>query len=183
MCVIIYKEAGKNIPSIELLRRCWNANPHGAGIAVSLKGKVFFTKGLMSFDDLMRELIELDERFNLKEQKLFIHLRYGTSGGIRPEMTHPFPIEGEELSSLKGWAKVVLAHNGVIKGLGNEEKSDTYMLAEWIRSLRKKRVSYKDIAQILSLNDGRFIILSSRWVKLIGNWTDRYGYHLSNIKF
>lgn len=183
MCVIIYKDAGKDVPSRKLLKRCWDANPHGAGIAISLKDMVFFTRGLMSFDDLLKELLELDERFNLREHRLLIHLRYGTSGGIRPEMTHPFPVEGEELTSLKGWAKVVLAHNGIIKGWETEEKSDTYTLTEWIRSLRKKGISYKDIAKILSLNSGRFILLSGRWVKLIGNWIKTYGYYLSNNKF
>ncbi|MCS7234045.1 MAG: hypothetical protein NZ900_08110 [Synergistetes bacterium] len=180
---MIYKEREKDIPPQEILTRCWNANPHGAGIAVPLKDRVYFIKGLMSFDELIKKLYELNQKLNLRDHRLLIHLRYGTSGGIKPELTHPFPIEGEELTSLEGWAKVILAHNGVIRTLGSKEKSDTYELAEWIRNLRKKKISYKDITQILKLNNGRFILLSGRWTKLIGNWIERYGYHFSNNKF
>ncbi|KUK13786.1 MAG: hypothetical protein XD52_0930 [bacterium 42_11] len=183
MCVMIYKEAGGKIPNKDILERCWNANPHGAGIAVVTRGGVFFTKGLMTFEAFLKKLKELEESFDLTEHKTLIHFRYGTSGGIRPEMTHPFPVEGNDIDSMEGWAKVILAHNGVIRGLGTPEESDTYRVAKFIRRLRKRKLSYDDIAKILELNNGRFILLSNRWTKLTGNWIKRYGYYFSNNKF
>ena len=35
MCVAIYKPANVKTPSLDTLKRCWDANPDGAGFALT----------------------------------------------------------------------------------------------------------------------------------------------------
>lgn len=99
MCVIIRKP--KNIEvSTDILKLCWNANKDGAGFMYSEDNKLVFKKGLMSFEDFLKEY----DACNPIDKEVIIHFRFATHGAIANEQTHPFIIHGN----------VGVMHNGII---------------------------------------------------------------------
>jgi hypothetical protein len=67
---------------------------------------VRWKKGLKAADIIK---MILDEEVTLPA---LIHFRIATSGGVRPELCHPFPISANASTDLQGRAKTVLVHNG-----------------------------------------------------------------------
>ena len=114
MCVIAFSPKGVSIPSVEQLKSMWRANPDGAGYAyVGRGGKVYYRKGFMTLDSLLKEL-EAPERF--KNTNFAIHFRIGTSGKNDAKTCHPFPITTSfgELRKTDGKTDALLFHNGII---------------------------------------------------------------------
>jgi hypothetical protein len=102
MCLLI---VGKDqFPSEELLRAGEKANMHGAGIAFVDGDKVQWMKGL-KVEDLM-------EFQYITGSPFMIHFRWASVGGVKPELTHPFPVTKNAGTALQGRANMVMAHNG-----------------------------------------------------------------------
>jgi hypothetical protein len=85
MCVIAVSLKGKKLDE-ERLRKMWNSNSHGAGIAYVDKEKnlVIVKKGLMTFEDFLNEYKEVPEGVVHA-----VHFRLASAGGRTPQMTHP----------------------------------------------------------------------------------------------
>lgn len=110
------------------------SNSQGIGFAFKKNGRLYLHKGFGSnqVEDLLKEI---ESHALTKEDELLFHARIATSGGTRPEMTHPFVCSNdiEEVGFLKGYVdKPVLAHNGVFSRLGNSKYSDTFEFAHLI---------------------------------------------------
>jgi hypothetical protein len=109
MCVIMI--ASKTRPTEEMVERAWNSNKDGAGIAWEEKDKkgewdVVYEKGIMQVDRIK----ELCQKLPLP---YVVHFRVASVGGVKPELTHPFPITAEVRLDLRGRTKGgVLFHNG-----------------------------------------------------------------------
>lgn len=102
MCIIVV--AKTKFPSKEVLEMCEKQNGHGGGIAWRENGLVRWKKGLKAI-----EMLE----FEAKGPPWLIHFRIATVGGIRPELTHPFPINSCASLDLEGTTDSgVVAHNG-----------------------------------------------------------------------
>lgn len=43
MCIIIVKNSRMDLPDKEILKRCWNKNPHGAGFMYNYNDVVIIT--------------------------------------------------------------------------------------------------------------------------------------------
>lgn len=99
MCVIIHKPAGKNI-SYQRLKKCWDSNPHGAGLMWVDDSVLKIKKGFLRFKDFYK-FYEL-----VKNKNLVIHFRYASEGIVNSENTHPF-------NTFDG--KLGMCHNGTIK--------------------------------------------------------------------
>jgi hypothetical protein len=109
MCVIMMIDEKR--PSEDMVRRAWNWNCDGGGLAWIKDGHVHWKKGLMGdagLEEMQKLIASLPMPF-------VAHFRIASeSGGIvTPELTHPFPItRGVELH-LEGKTKgYVLFHNG-----------------------------------------------------------------------
>lgn len=106
MCVIIVKPSGKAIPSDELLKAAYNANPHGCGV---ISPSTFY-KGLSyrSFKEHLNH-VSIDE-------PCIIHFRLATHGSIKRANCHPFKCED-----------IYFAHNGIldIRPIGDKTDSET----------------------------------------------------------
>lgn len=95
----------------------WNKNQHGGGAAwreTQADGSkvVCWEKGLMG-DPGKERLRELAETLPIP---YILHMRIATIGGVKPNMTHPFPIDKKSPNTLKGKTKgYVLFHNGTFK--------------------------------------------------------------------
>jgi hypothetical protein len=104
MCVIMI--AGKVRPTEEMVRRAWDSNKDGFGIAYWDKGEVVWEKGVMEVE----KAVELCEKTPLP---YVAHWRVASIGGVKPSLTHPFEVSAKVNLALKGRTKVgVLFHNG-----------------------------------------------------------------------
>ena len=120
MCVIIYVPKGACIGR-KKLKQCWEANPHGAGMMYPVDGNLIIKKGLMTFESVMEEYIQIRGKVDV-----VLHFRIATHGTISPENTHPFEV-------LPGLG---VAHNGIIEGIPREEnESDTAAFAKLLKGL------------------------------------------------
>lgn len=108
MCIIIIKQKGKEVKQ-STLENSAVINPDGLGIVWLDTYEVTYHN---STD--WRELIT--------DRPYIAHFRYATVGKINRENTHPF-VCGKQTDEL-------LMMNGTIKGLGNDEKTDSRVLAE-----------------------------------------------------
>lgn len=139
MCVIIVKERGQKLISKENLKKCFNHNPDGAGIAWTIgtpenPQPISIEKGFMKFDDLWNYLTKLGFKYkdpDLVNVSMILHCRITTHGLTNKSNTHPFPLsENEEdlcAVSLRKQSKAI-AHNGIVSSvtvLKTEKLSDT----------------------------------------------------------
>jgi hypothetical protein len=113
MCVIINKPPELNVPD-DILRKCWIANPHGAGFMYASDGLLHIVKGLMTYDNFIKEYIAHD----CWSKEVVIHFRLASAGKIIPEQTHPFWIFPDNLA---------FVHNGHLMEYDNGglKQSDT----------------------------------------------------------
>ncbi len=103
MCVILV--CATNVrPSLETLRQCWDANPHGAGIAWREGGEVRWVK--------TNDVAEIHRLAEAKRGEIVIHFRISSVGGVCDELRHPFPVSKRAGLAAKGTAKAVLFQNG-----------------------------------------------------------------------
>lgn len=120
MCVIFVAE--KQRPTAHMVQKAWDWNPDGGGAAwrePAANGDgmdVVWRKGIENTTDrhgvdVMQELAET------LPLPFVLHFRIASSGGIRPSLTHPFPVTKASINTLRGRTKdYVLFHNGDWKG-------------------------------------------------------------------
>jgi hypothetical protein len=119
MCVILI--AKDKHPTDKMVEQAWKRNDDGGGLAWREKNKagdtiVRWHKGIESVEEMYDIMMKLPFPY-------VAHFRIASSGGIRPEFTHPYPVEPNVSVSLKGTTNgYVLFHNGDWKGW------DDYML-------------------------------------------------------
>lgn len=118
MCVIcICSEEGKR-PTEDQVRRMWNHNDHGGGVAWRENGKVHWRKGLTE--------PQMQEHIRLMPMPFIAHFRIASIGGKKAELTHPFvvPAPGEDHTKSLDLAGEttgsVLFHNGHWAGWDHE---------------------------------------------------------------
>lgn len=117
MCIIAAKKANIPIPSNfeSLMRACFATNSDGAGFMYKRAGEnmVHVNKGFMHFSSFW----EAFTRAKLTDKDEFVcHFRIATSGGISPEMTHPFVVDKDKTKIKSLYSKIVdgmaMCHNG-----------------------------------------------------------------------
>jgi hypothetical protein len=109
MCVILTIQ--KNTPPSEIptksdLRAMWRDNPHGGGVSWRLpSGEIVLRRGITC----QRDWVSCIRGAATAGYPLVAHARIATIGGIRPALTHPWPVTA---STLDGRVVAALAHNG-----------------------------------------------------------------------
>ena len=141
MCVIINKPRDIRI-SRDTLRKCWKANPHGAGFMYVESGNLNIFKGLMTFEDFYNEFKKVNE-----DRHVVIHFRLASYGAIVPEQTHPMLIN----------PNLAFVHNGhmlnqFIKEATNKGLSDTMVFNQKI--LQKLPTNFLDTPVLTELITG-----------------------------
>lgn len=116
MCVVAVSKAGARQPSIAELVRCFNNNGDGAGYMYAREngdGKVHIRKGFMDIGEFIEAVY--NEHFTAADAVVY-HFRISTQAGVKPEMTHPFPVTGnlDAMKILSCRCDMAVAHNGVI---------------------------------------------------------------------
>lgn len=112
MCVIFIVDNDQKRPNDTMIERAWDKNDDGGGFAYRDKGEVVWEKGIEDVEYMKKMAAELPVPYVL-------HFRIASmnGGGIRPQLTHPFPIDTKTSLALKGRTNgYVLFHNGDWKG-------------------------------------------------------------------
>lgn len=191
MCVIAvcYK---RKLTSSEI-ENCWASNSDGAGIAWSIADVNHFRKGFMK----LRHFMDFYRSVNTLPH--IVHFRLESSGGVCPELCHPFPIRPDvPLDTEWHGPEPVLFHNGVVsswkttllhflptilekmKEKGIEPKfpggpwSDTRAVAAIVSAMG---------VEILNIFEGKYAVLHGGKVKLYGDFIEEKGVWFSNYGF
>lgn len=187
VCIIIVKPAGVSVPSETIIREAWGHNPDGAGIAVATGKTVKIRKGLMHLKDLMRAVKRIKT-----DESAIIHLRIATSGGIRGDVCHPYPVTDNvaKLRKTTVTDTIALAHNGIISGMATDGKtSDTMAFVRDIvaplRRLSPDLLHNDDALSILeTVADSKLALLNhSGDIVTIGDFITDDGLLYSNASY
>lgn len=111
MCLAIYKPANQVVPT-DHLEEGFISNPHGAGFAYVIEGRIETRKGFFTF----KEFLAAYEESVTKETPALIHFRFATHGKRNEFNCHPWDVCGGEY---------VAIHNGILDIQSTEEMSDT----------------------------------------------------------
>lgn len=177
MCIVIIKEAGKDLPSKETLEKCFDSNSDGAGIMFNRNNRVHIHKGFMKFDEFWKH----HEAQGLnKDQAIIYHFRIATAGGVNQGNCHPFPISANpvELKTLSVNCKLGMAHNGILSVAEEKGLSDTMVfirdtLSKCKSDLMQKRRSVINLIEMATSGsklvflypNGSFIKTGRGWVE------------------
>ena len=147
MCVICVSEKGVKQPTKETLATCFRNNPHGAGYMLARNGKVFIHKGFMDFEDFWRAI--RSEHLTAADPVVY-HFRISTQAGVKPEMTHPFPLSDQlkHMKALDLVCEMGVAHNGIIRLTSgkNDEYNDTALyIARYLTKLVRRAEDLVDL--------------------------------------
>ena len=147
MCIIAVSKKGVKQPTIEQLRWMFINNPDGAGYMYARDGKTNIHKGFMNWEDFIRAV--KNEHFT-KDDSVVYHFRISTQAGVKPSMTHPFPLTAnpELCEKLDIACPVGIAHNGIIHMTSDFKEtrfSDTVLfITEYMKKLIRKREDITD---------------------------------------
>ena len=187
MCIIAVSKRGVRQPSMKEFKYMFKYNPDGAGYMVARDGKVFIHKGFMSWDDFIRAVKA--ENFTTEDPVVY-HFRISTQAGVKPSMTHPFPLTGklEMCEKLDLSCSVGIAHNGIIRMTSDFKEtrfSDTaYFITGYMTKLLRTRQDLSDTAvldMIEHLTNSRWAIMSGDGdISTVGTFINNRGVLFSN---
>lgn len=191
MCIIAVSKIGVKQPSLDTMRTMFENNPDGAGYMFARDGKVYIHKGFMEWKDFERSIKA--EKFG-KEDPVVYHFRISTQAGVRPTMTHPFPLtEKLELcEKLDLSCSVGIAHNGIIHMTSDTKEtrfSDTAIfITDYMTRLIRSKADLTDPA-VLNMIDH---LTNSKWamingftgeISTVGKFTNKGGIMYSNDSY
>jgi DNA-directed RNA polymerase subunit RPC12/RpoP len=189
MCIGLFKNAGKGVPTKETLKYCFETNRDGAGYAYLTTDNTWAVKkGLMTWDTFWAAW----EAENFTDKHTVVaHFRIGTSGrcpgkagefGKGELCTHPFPISDvtAELEKLEYEAEQIVLHNGVV-GKGEGFLSDTMVaIKDHIAVLAPYAWEDPKVASLLEdlidcgprYQGSRWLVANGNQVQMLGTWEE-----------
>lgn len=190
MCIIAVSKKGAKQPTLDCMRTMFRNNPHGAGYMVARNGLVEIHKGFMEWADFERAIKA--ENFT-EDDPVVYHFRISTQAGIKPTMTHPFPLTSipEKCEYLDLTCPVGIAHNGIIHMTSDHKQtrfSDTVLfITNYMTKILRDPDDFTDPAvadMIESLTNSRWAIMQSTGdIVTIGNFIKRDGILYSNSTY
>lgn len=187
MCVVAISKRGQRQPTEGELYQMFVRNPHGAGYMVARDNCVTIHKGFMTWANFSRAVRH--ERFTASDAVVY-HFRISTQAGIKPEMTHPFPLTSELKyhECLDVECSVGVAHNGIIpltSDYTENRYSDTSLfVAKYLTRIIQRRQDLTDtnkLQLIERLAQSKLAILDKFGdVATVGKFTDCNGILVSN---
>jgi hypothetical protein len=176
MCIAILntKKAGR-LPKSQI-KNSWDNNDMGSGILWNNKGKLNVFK-TYDYDEYIDKYNEIRDDKNVGN--IVLHFRIATSGYNGEHNLHPFLVND----------KLGFVHNGVIKGLGNKQFSDTYEFNDMLKKFKHNFLScemskyfisdYIGYSKLIFLDaDDKYTIINEE----LGKWTDGNWYSNDSYK-
>ena len=190
MCIICVSRKGIRQPSDKTIAAMFSRNPHGAGYMYARDGKVIIQKGFMDLESYLDALHR--EHFTARDSVVY-HFRISTQAGVKPEMTHPFPLTNrlEHCEYLSLECGLGVAHNGIIQLTTDSRQtrfSDTALfitryLVNIISSpedLRRKST----LETIFQLARSKFALMDTTgYVATVGEFINERGLLFSNNSY
>lgn len=198
MCIIVAKEKGIELPMMEVFKRCFTANPDGAGIMYANEGEVHIRKGFMEYEAFEKELNALKEKLgDLTDVAMAFHFRISTAGNVDGGNCHPYPIVDNEAIMRRHSYDTDLGfmHNGILSAWTPPKGSvinDSMTFARDCASLLKDAYGYSMLEdpRVYRLVDkeretSRFCFLDKDGnMTLLGSWEEDYnGVMFSNTSY
>lgn len=192
MCIIVSKQIGVEMPSVETLKECFLSNPDGAGFMYANGKVVKIRKGFMDFASFMNALDKEIPEEKRKDTAIVMHFRIATSGKVQPACCHPFPVsdEKEKLQATEMDSRWGIAHNGVINGRTTYDGwSDTMdFVADVVAPLSRMHPSfmYSDDARDLLAGAcmSKLAIMDNAGdIMLVGHFEEADGVNYSNTSY
>ena len=190
MCIIAVSKKGVEQPTEEQLKNMFIRNPHGAGYMYARDGQVHIHKGFMTFKDFIRNV--KDEHFT-KNDSVVYHFRISTQAGVKPQMTHPFPLTTrmELCEQLDIDCPIGIAHNGIIHMTSDVKEtrfSDTVIfIAEYMTKLIRGKDDLDDPAvldMIVYMTNRKWAMLDlTGEIVTVGKFVNEKGILFSNETF
>ncbi len=173
MCVIVVKPEGVQIKKSDL-KKMWDHNSDGAGLAIYDKDKIRIIKGFMAFNPFW------DCLNSLQDQQVVFHLRFATHGVTNQAQTHPFSVSSK-MKTAKALRENtlyerILFHNGIISNFGNDKYSDTL---DFCRNVLAKIPEESRIG-LLSEISSKFVYMDVNEITMIGDFEKFKGLKVSN---
>ena len=166
MCLLISKPAGAAMPTYNMLKQAYAANPHGCGFATPTKA----FKSL-NFGEFMHRLAQVDD-----SEPCIIHFRLATHGSIKKANCHPFR-----------QGNVWFAHNGIldIEPMGDKTDSETAFIKYIYPAIRQYGLDADETYDVIDCIIGysRFAILDGSELRIYGDYTQYKGCYYSNMRF
>ena len=182
MCVAIYKPKKTNLPSLEILKQCWNANPDGAGFALRTDGEyaIEIHKGYMTWEQFLFAY----EKYHLADfaGDLLLHFRIATHGGISPGLTHPFSLTKDVklLKHINVKTNYALIHNGMLPIEPEGDISDTMEFCRRLAPLYQNLPAALNLIQDMAGNN-KIAVMTRDKVHLFGEWECIDDVYFSNM--
>jgi predicted glutamine amidotransferase len=195
MCIAIFKPLGIDLPKKEILKRCFNNNPDGAGFMFVANDKVNVKKGFMSFKTFEKALKKLDKKYEVKNIPMVLHFRITTQGGVKASLTHPFALSNnyDTMKQLDGTYDVAIAHNGIISCSSSYGVSDHNDTMEFIKEImfplingKKDYYQNENSMSVIKylLGGNRFAIMDKfGHTELLGDWINDDNVYYSNSSY
>lgn len=179
MCIAILntKKAGR-LPKSQI-KNSWDNNDMGAGLLWNYKNKLNVFK-TYEYDEFIEKYNEL--RDNKEVGNIVLHFRIATSGYKGEHNLHPFLVND----------KLGFVHNGVIRGLGNKQFSDTYEFNDMLKKFKHNFLAcdmtkyfiseYIGHSKLVFLDiDDKYTIINEEFGKWAdGNWYSNDSYKQYN---
>lgn len=168
MCVIIYKPAGVDKPSLDILNKARIFNPHGCGLCTPDK----LYKGL-SYSEFLKTYNKVSPL-----EPLLIHFRYATTGSVKKTNCHPFYDDNLDIQFM---------HNGVLNYWPSNDMTDSEFAFRHILlpNIYKYGLESKEVEIIINqvIRSSKFAFMQGDNVKLYGDWIESKGLYFSNQRF
>lgn len=160
MCIIMAKRAGVELPSDDVLRTCWRANQDGGGYMFARDGKVEVRKGFTTIEMM---LASLQTEGITKADAVCMHFRISTSGGVKPELCHPYPVvaDFEAMKVLTFSTDLAVMHNGVLGITPETGVNDTMTFVKHVLAPRRNSWTAldKDIVFRMAISGSRLCFM------------------------
>lgn len=176
MCIAILntKKAGR-LPKSQI-KNSWDNNDMGAGLLWNYKNKLNVFK-TYEYDEYIEKYNEL--RDNKEIGNIVLHFRIATSGYKGEHNLHPFLVND----------KLGFVHNGVIKGLGNKQFSDTYEFNDMLKKFNHNFLACDMTKYFISEYIGHsklvFLDINDKYTIIneeLGKWVDGNWYSNDSYK-
>lgn len=143
MCIIVVKQAGIKLPTLDVLEVCESGNPDGIGVMYFTSKGVRVLKGFKSSKTLHKFLVK-----NISiEQDAVVHFRFATQGAVNSQNCHPYPLSSKyaDLSATNITHHSALVHNGIISHYSGVRKAKMSDTQKFIMSTMSDDVIYSNL--------------------------------------
>lgn len=178
MCIAILNVKGTL--KTEQIKNSWDNNNEGGGMLWREQGKLQTFK-TYEYKEFLNKYLALRDNKNIS--KIILHFRIATSGHDKYVNLHPFLVNDN----------LGFVHNGVIYGIGDKERSDTFHFNTMLQGLPKDFLSNNTIIKFienyigysklvfLDNKNNHFIVNESLGhYDNIGNWYSNDSYKQNN---